>query len=188
MDLFCPVCGYENLPGEELCENCGSDIADLGTTEHPTTEDSFEKDILSENALSLNLVEARRVPESTTVGESIRILDSEKIGAILIIDDSDSITGIFTAMDVLKKVTNTTPFPLEEPVRKFMTPDPQTLNAESRIVDALHLINVGGFGNIPINYDEKNPSLLGVKEFLDYVMTKHPELNKMQMSGENKLD
>ena len=36
--------------------------------------------------------------------------------------------------------------------------------------------------------DEKNPSLLGVKEFLDYVMTKHPELNKMQMSGEKKLD
>ena len=25
--MICPVCGFENLQGEDICENCGADLS-----------------------------------------------------------------------------------------------------------------------------------------------------------------
>ena len=38
--MVCPVCGYENLQGDDLCANCG---ADLATSDLPQATSPFER-------------------------------------------------------------------------------------------------------------------------------------------------
>jgi len=180
---ICPACGHENLPGADVCSNCSTDLAQFDAVEHAITDDKFEIAILHDKASQLSLNEARIIPSSTSVQEAINILHSEHIGALLITDTNNQISGIFTAMDVLRRVTNVNPLPLDQPIGDYMTLNPQNLSPESRIVDALHKINIGGFGNLPIISNDQKTTLLGVKDILDYMIQKNPKLAEMQSKG-----
>ncbi len=48
--MICPVCGFENLQGEDICDNCG---ADLRTADIPLPGSRFERALLNHSLGSL---------------------------------------------------------------------------------------------------------------------------------------
>lgn len=80
--------------------------------------------------------------------EVIETVQRHRVGAVLVCAGRHPI-GIMTERDVLMKVVRRD-VDYEEPVDKFMTPNPRTLTADRTIGEAISLMNSEEFRNIPI--------------------------------------
>ena len=95
----------------------------------------------------------RRTPVSCPLGTSIRevlrIMDSERIGSMVIVDEDQAPAGIFTLHDVLSRVA----VPLvdqDRPIDDVMTPGPATLGADQLAHDAALAMASKGFGHVVV--------------------------------------
>ena len=81
-----------------------------------------------------------------------------------------------TERDVLLKVV-ARDVSSEEPVEKFMTPDPVTFTPDRTIGDAIDLMDQENFRNIPIVSAETGESIavFSLKDVSDYVVDSFPE-------------
>ena len=98
--LHCPVCGFENLTGAEVCDNCGADLA--GTTSR-SRRPSFHGRLLGEHLDELG------APPPLTVepGDAARCRRSRRMheteaDCVLVMAD-DRLVGIFTDRDAVVK-------------------------------------------------------------------------------------
>ena len=66
-----------------------------------------------------------------------------------LITEGDRLAGIFTERDILHKIT-TQPARLDSTVREWMTPNPDTVNPETNLLDALRLMNRGHYRDLPV--------------------------------------
>ena len=85
----------------------------------------------------------------TPIGEVLQTMQSRKIGSMLLVDAAEHPVGIFTRHDVLDRVA-LAHCDLSLPISTVMTPNPQTLSAESSAYDAALLIADRGIRHIPI--------------------------------------
>src|SRR4051812_6675950 len=89
------------------------------------------------------------VTPETRTADAIRLMNEQRIGAVLVTSPEDRVVGIFTERDVLKKVVGVG-LSLERPVRELMTPEPCRLHRDDAVVFALKLMHEGGFRHVPI--------------------------------------
>ena len=109
------------------------------------------------------------------MGEVIETVQQHRPGAVLICEGK-RITGIITERDILMKIV-ARDVSFDEPVEKFMTPDPQTLTPDQTIGEAITLMNSEGFRNIPI-VDAKTGeaiALFRVRDVIDHLAESFPE-------------
>jgi hypothetical protein len=59
--MRCPTCGFENLPGSDVCDNCGSDLAGHDTPQRAT---EFRGELLGESLDALGI----SAPETIDAG------------------------------------------------------------------------------------------------------------------------
>ena len=145
--MRCPVCGFENLLGSDVCDNCGSDLAGHDTPQSPTT---FRGQLLGEHLDALGISPPETVDAATDVNEAIRRMHDKAIDCVLVTDD-DRFVGIFTDRDAVLKVAG-----LERqarPIGDLMTHDPVVLRHDETIAVAINKMAVGGFRHIPIVED-----------------------------------
>ena len=88
--------------------------------------------MLNDKIVSLKLPAPLCVDSGTSVGEVIETVQQHRTGAVLICEGK-RITGIITERDILMKIV-ARDVSFDEPVEKFMTPDPQTLTPHRPIV------------------------------------------------------
>ena len=188
--LICPVCGFENIAGSENCESCLSDLTHLGQEAHPKTNVPFEKSFLNDTIGQLNLYTPPIVNESTTVRDCIDLLREKHAPAIIIIEESN-LKGIFTAHDVLKRIYTKDYLQtiFNKPIADYMTKNPDFVLINDKVVNALHKIHIGGFGNLVVKLVEKNEfKLLSIREILEYLMKNNNRVKEMQKNGEKFLN
>jgi CBS domain-containing protein len=140
----CPTCGFENLLGSDVCDNCGSDLAGHDTPQSPTT---FRGQLLGEHLDALGVTTPLIVDAATDVNEAIRRMHVDGIDCVLVTDDGRFV-GIFTDRDAVLKVAG-----LERqsrPIEALMTRDPVVLRHDETIAVAINKMAVGGFRHIPI--------------------------------------
>jgi CBS domain-containing protein len=126
--------------------------------------------ILHEPLSALDLRKPICVSPETRTLEAIRIMNEQRIGAVLVTTSADRVVGIFTERDVLKKLVGTG-VSLERPVREMMTPEPCCLHRHDAIVFALKLMHEGGFRHVPIVDDEGHPfAVVSVKDVVEFVV------------------
>ncbi|MHA2336611.1 MAG: CBS domain-containing protein, partial [Candidatus Hodarchaeales archaeon] len=135
------------------------------------------------------------VTSTTTVREAIRILVEERRGSLFIvedldesgkIDDPEEIIGMFRASEVLNNVFTKDPMPLDDPVKNYMSPNDVIFDINARIVDSLHELNIRKSEYLPVFQEGMDIKYIGIKDILDYIMKKNPELESMQSEGEKK--
>ncbi len=144
MRLHCPVCGFENLTGAEVCDNCG---ADLGGHDVPQQPVSFQGRLMGEHLDELGAPPPLTVAPDTTLDVVVERMREAAADCVLVMAD-DRLVGIFTDRDAVVKAAGT---PLASgKVRDFMTPDPVVLRHDDPIAIAIHKMAVGGFRHIPI--------------------------------------
>src|SRR5687767_2549957 len=108
---------------------------------HPE-ERSLRVAILHEAVSALSPRPPICIRPDTLVGQAVRLMNDHRIGALLVTAPDDSLIGIFTERDVLKKIA-AGGISLDAPVRDVMTPGPCCLHKSDALVFALKLMHEG---------------------------------------------
>jgi CBS domain-containing protein len=156
--MRCPTCGYENLLGSDVCDNCGSDLAGRDVPEPAT---AFHGQLLGEHLDALGIVPPEVVGPATDVDEAIRRMHDKGIDCVLVVDDG-RLVGIFTDRDAVLKVAGTR-LP-DRTIGALMTHDPVVLRHDETIAVAINKMAVGGFRHIPIVEDGRPAGVVTARD------------------------
>lgn len=145
--MKCPVCGHENLPGADACEECYASLTQGGVSASTMgTQRSITTTLIDE----LNPRSPITVSIAASVAEAIEIMRKENVGCVLVTDADGSLAGIFSETDVVRQVAGVIDNPSAVSVEQLMTPRPSTLPADVPIAHALHLMSLHGFRHVPV--------------------------------------
>lgn len=166
--MICPACGYENLPGAASCDNCRIDLTRF-EEKKPVTKSKIEKAILKdklrkvgkENSIALIVSPEKSVKEVIEL-----MLKAHKFSAVIM--DGKTIEGIFTERSLLKRVCNESPINIDKPITEAMLVKPKVLNPENSVVDALHMMEVGGYTYAIIDDDPLR--VINIRDILKYII------------------
>ena len=131
--------------------------------------------VLSDKIATLKLSSPLSVPSGTSVRQVIEQIQRRRAGCVLVSEDK-RVVGIMTERDVLlKEVARDVSY--DDPVDKFMTPNPQTLTADHTIGEAITLMNREGFRNIPIVDAETGEAvaLFRIRDIIHHLAESFPE-------------
>jgi CBS domain-containing protein len=142
--MRCPQCGFENLMGEDTCDNCGADLAGRDTPQPATT---YSGPVLGEHLDTLEVGEPQVLDVSVDVEAAVRRMHDTGADCVLIVD-GDRLVGIFTDRDAVLKVAGREHGP--RPISELMTRDPVVVRHDDTVAVAIHKMAVGGFRHIPI--------------------------------------
>ena len=149
--MRCPTCGFENLLGSDVCDNCGSDLAGHDTPQSPTT---FKGQLLGEHLDALAIAAPETIDIDGSVDEAIRRMHDKAIDCVLV-TAAGRLVGIFTDRDAVVKVAGQ---PVgSRSIATLMTRDPVVLRHDETIAVAINKMAVGGFRHIPI-VDQGRPT------------------------------
>ena len=158
---ICPQCNYENLVGEDFCQECGFDFG--------KAVDHEEFDARLEEAVA-DVLEPREppvLPADATVGDAVKLLNEVGHGCIVVVED-DVLVGIFSERDLVSKQTTDQGVDLNTPLREAMTPDPVVLKGSHSIAYALNEMALGGFRHLPLVDDDDKPvGILSTRDILN---------------------
>ena len=161
--MRCPTCGYENLLGSDVCDNCGSDLAGRDI---PEPAIGFRGQLLGEHLDALGIIPPEIVDASTDVDEAIRRMHDNGTDCVLIVDHG-RLVGIFTDRDAVLKVAGR---PLEKrPIAELMTHDPVVLRHDETIAVAINKMAVGGFRHIPIVEDGRPTGVVSARDVFHHL-------------------
>ncbi len=99
---------------------------------------------------------------STTVTQAAQMMVDLGIGSLAVYKDGGMI-GIFTERDVVRAAADTGDTK-SEPVERWMTPDPDTVDVEVEVDDAAAWMLAVGYRHLPIT---ENGELVGVASMKD---------------------
>lgn len=90
-----------------------------------------------------------------TVKQACALMRDRKVGAILVTDGSDMLVGIFTGRDAVCRVAAEGRDPATTRLEDVMTPAPATMAPGCTAIEALRLMQDGGFRHVPITEDRR---------------------------------
>jgi CBS domain-containing protein len=162
--MRCPTCGFENLLGSDVCDNCGSDLAGHDTPQSPTT---FRGQLLGEQLAALAVAAPETVDLEADVNDAIRTMHDKGIDCVLV-TEAGRLVGIFTDRDAVLKVAG-----LERrhrPISSLMTRDPVVLRHDETIAVAINKMAVGGFRHIPIVEDGRPTGVVTARDVFRHLV------------------
>lgn len=121
---------------------------------------------------------ARPEPRTVALGAPLESALAEMRvgrGEAVIICDGRQLRGILTERDVLNRVLGHD-VDQRRPVDDFMTAQPDTLRPEATLLEAMQMMEAGGYRNLPLVDDEGNlMGLLRQQDLLEYVAEAFPQ-------------
>jgi CBS domain-containing protein len=123
----------------------------------------------------LQLKEMVCVAPDTSLGETIATMQRQRNGCALVAVES-SLMGIFTERDLIRKVAGCSQVGLDRPIRDFMTPEAAVLSPDNSLLEAVLLMNQGGYRHIPlVDSDDRVCDCLSVINIVDYLLECYPQ-------------
>jgi len=162
--MICPACNTNNLPGSEVCCNCLNDLTHL---DRPTAHDRVERSLMEDPVSVLKPRPAVTLTPSATVGEAIQAMLANNIGAVLIVEGG-KLVGIFSERDLLTRVAGTADY-ARQPVRGYMTSNPETIGLTDSLAFALHKMDCGGYRHLPVIKDGQPLGVISVRDMLRHI-------------------
>jgi CBS domain-containing protein len=162
--MICPVCGHENLQGEDNCDNCG---ADLRTADIPQPSTGFETRLVGAQLGRLDAAAPVSMSGDAGVIEAIRALQDGSTECVLV-QDGGRLVGVFTERDALLKLAAR---PLDGVrLEDVMTRDPVVLRADDSMAVAIHKMAVGGFRHIPLVDGSKPTGVISARDIFRHIL------------------
>lgn len=121
---------------------------------------------------------ALTVPENITVAEASQLCAAKRTDCVLVVDDEEGLSGIFTAKDLAYRVTADGLDPHTTPVRQIMTRNPMVTRDTTSATEALQLMVQKHFRHLPVCNEEGN-----VVGLLDITKVFHEALGKVERSS-----
>lgn len=136
---------------------------------------SIEHTLRDTKIRHLNLRDMVCVSPECSLGEAIATMQKRRSGCVLVAAGSN-LEGIFTERDLIRKVVGHQEICLDQPISDFMTIQPAVLNPDDSLLDAISLMNKGGYRHIPL-VDSTNQvrHCLSVVNIVDYLSEHYPQ-------------
>lgn len=165
--MICPNCGFDNLPGNEVCDNCQHDLTAL---DRPVGWNKVEKSLLEDQVSVLAPQVPVTVLPTATIQDVLDIMLHKNIGALLVVNERGKLLGIFSERDLLKKVAGLYDSYAALPVGNFMTLNPESVALTDPLAFALHKMDIGGYRHLPILHEGKPVGVMSVRDMLKHIM------------------
>jgi 2-oxoglutarate ferredoxin oxidoreductase subunit beta len=107
------------------------------------------------------------VKADASLDTAVRTMQEQSIGALVVVDDSNRPIGIFTELDVLRKVATQIENMSAHKIVDFMTRNPDTLTATAPIAHAVNLMAFKHYRHVPVV--DSSGTLQGIISFRDVV-------------------
>lgn len=104
------------------------------------------------------------LPASASVRDACRHMHQRRVGAVLVVDPEQRLLGIFTGRDAVGLLARAHD-PADTPLSAVMTSNPSTISSRHTAVDALRLMEDGGFRHLPVVEDGKVVSIISRGDF-----------------------
>jgi CBS domain-containing protein len=170
--VLCPFCRTDNVPGIDDCVYCGQDLTAFDT---PGRRDELEVSLVDLPVEDLQPVAPVLVAPETSLAQVVERLRERRIGAVLV-GTPDELLGIFSERDLLLRVADRYPELRDEPVSRFMTPDPETVEADAPIAFALNRMEVGDFRHVPVTRGGRLCGMISTRDVVEFLAQRYPEL------------
>jgi len=121
---------------------------------------------------------ALTVPESITVAEASQLCAAKRTDCVLVVDDEEGLSGIFTAKDLAYRITAEGLDPHTTPVSMIMTRGPMVTRDTTSATEALQLMVSRHFRHLPVCNEDGN-----VVGLLDITKVFHEALDKVERSS-----
>ncbi|KAG6891413.1 hypothetical protein C0992_007192 [Termitomyces sp. T32_za158] len=121
---------------------------------------------------------ALTVPENITVSEASQLCAAKRTDCVLVVDDDEGLSGIFTAKDLAYRVTAEGLDPHTTPVHQIMTRNPMVTRDTTSATEALQLMVSKHFRHLPVCNEDGN-----VVGLLDITKVFHEALEKIERSS-----
>ena len=162
--MICPSCGYDNISGSDVCEECQQSL----TVELQV--DSDAPTILNKRLSLLNPRQPECVGLKTTVDQAIERLKGKNVGCVMVTGERGELVGIFTERDVLYRVAGLMEQLNEIFVESVMTPRPTSLKPFMSIAQAFHLMGLHGFRHVPLVDERERPvGFISLRDIVNFI-------------------
>jgi CBS domain-containing protein len=90
------------------------------------------------------------LPVTATVQQACKQMRDRRVGAILVTESDGCLAGLFTGRDAVGRVLAEALDPTTTTLGCVMTVQPDTLKPDARAIDALRMMQDGGYRHMPI--------------------------------------
>jgi CBS domain-containing protein len=105
------------------------------------------------------------LPPDATVKHACACMSERHVGAVLVTDSARRLLGIFTGRDAVARVIAAGKDAARTRLNQVMTPKPQTMPPHKSAIDALRLMENGGFRHVPVVEDGRVVGIVSRGDF-----------------------
>ncbi len=165
----CPACGHNNIEGSDQCDQCQADLSNLGLPESSSQglAQRLSEDSIMDLKPELNVI----VDPETPVSQVAQTMIEQSASAVMVVS-KETLVGIFTERDFLMKMAHRYEEVAGQPIREFMTPEPEALKTTDSIALGLNRMAVKSIRHIPILKDDKPVAVVRTRDVLSF-LTRH---------------
>ena len=160
--MRCPQCDHDNIAGEDLCANCGLDLAGLDV--HAWGMDPDDP-LLAVPVARLALKAPIVLARESSVADAITQMKERHEGCVFVVQE-ERLIGVLTERDLCTRIAVPGRDPAVTRIDEVMTDLPVTLRAEDPLAWALHRMGVDGQRHLEVLDDDRLVGFLSMRSVL----------------------
>lgn len=111
------------------------------------------------------------VSPDTPLGTVVDAFQSKAIGSVIVVHTDETLAGIFTERDCVRRALPDYEQNRLRPISDFMTKDPVAQPPDITIAFALNLMSEGGFRHLPlVDSDNRPVGIISVRDMMDFIV------------------
>ncbi|RCK52207.1 hypothetical protein TH25_06640 [Thalassospira profundimaris] len=104
-----------------------------------------------------------------SVMDAVLLMSDRKIGAVIVVDDSARLAGIFTERDLVNRVVAKKLDPAKTPLVDVMTANPDTLRPDDNAHEALSLMSAHRYRHLPVVDGDRVVGMVSIRDLFNVV-------------------
>ncbi|UKV15066.1 CBS domain-containing protein [Thalassospiraceae bacterium SW-3-3] len=104
-----------------------------------------------------------------SVMDAVNTMTERKIGAVIIVDNSARLAGIFTERDLVNRVVAKGLDAASTPLEQVMTANPDTLGPDDTAMNALELMSARRYRHLPVVDGETVVGMVSIRDLFNVV-------------------